>query len=60
MKYPVAIPSSEELESFNALALPILAQIHSNIDENKRLSAIRDELLPKLMSGELDVSNIDL
>jgi type I restriction enzyme S subunit len=59
MMYPVAIPSYEELEAFNALALPILAQIHSNIDENKRLSAIRNALLPKLMSGELDVSSID-
>ena len=60
MSYPVALPSNEELGEFNDLALPILTQIHSNRSENKRLSAVRDSLLPKLMSGELDVSNLDL
>ena len=60
MTYPVALPSDEKLDEFNALALPILAQLHSNKAESKRLSATRDTLLPKLMSGELDVSDIDL
>lgn len=60
MTYPVALPSDEELEEFNALALPILAHIHSNRGENERLAAVRDALLPKLMSGEIDVSNISL
>ena len=60
MTYPVVLPSDEELEAFNALALPILAQIHSNRGENERLIAARDTLLPRLMSGELDVSDIDL
>lgn len=60
MSYPVALPSDEELDEFNALALPILAQCHSNKAENKRLSATRDALLPKLMSGEIDVSDIQL
>lgn len=60
MTYPVVLPSDEELEAFNALALPILAQIHSNRGENERLIAARDTLLPRLMSGELDVSGIDL
>ena len=60
MTYPVALPSDEELEEFNALAFPILMQIHSNRGENKRLSAVRDALLPKLMSGEIDVSDIQL
>lgn len=60
MAYPVALPSDEELDEFNKLALPILAQLHSNKAENKRLSATRDALLPKLMSGELDVSGIQL
>lgn len=58
MSYPVALPSEEELKEFNALALPVLAKIHSNKAENKRLSATRDALLPKLMSGEIDVSDI--
>ena len=60
MSYPVALPSEEELKEFNALALPVLAKIHSNKAENKRLSATRDALLPKLMSGEIDVSDIQL
>jgi hypothetical protein len=49
-----------ELEEFNAIAFPVLEQLNSNKAENKRLSALRDALLPKLMSGELDVSDIDL
>lgn len=60
LAYPVALPSDEELDEFNALALPILAQLHSNKVENKRLSATRDALLPKLMSGEIEVSGIQL
>lgn len=60
MAYPVALPSDEELDEFNKLALPILAQLHSNKVENKRLSATRDALLPKLMSGEIEVSGIQL
>lgn len=60
MTYPVVLPSNEELEDFNAVALPILEQICSYRAENKRLSALRDGLLPKLMSGEIDVSNIRL
>ena len=60
MSYPVVLPSDEELGKFNDLALPILTQIQSNRNENKRLSAVRDALLPKLMSGELDVSGLDL
>lgn len=60
MTYPVALPSDEELEEFNALALPILTHIHSNRGENERLAAVRDALLPKLMSGEIDVSDIQL
>ena len=60
MACPVVLPSDEELDEFNKLALPILAQLHSNKAENKRLSATRDALLPKLMSGEIDVSSIQL
>lgn len=58
MSYPVVLPSDEKLGEFNNLALPILTQIHSNRRENKQLSAVRDALLPKLMSGEIDVSDI--
>ena len=60
MTYPVVLPTENELEEFNAIAFPVLEQLNSNKVENKRLSALRDALLPKLMSGELDVSDIDL
>mgnify|MGYP002431599710 FL=1 len=60
MAYPVVKPSNTQLERFNALGEPILAKIESSNQENKRLSAIRDALLPKLMSGEIDVSSITL
>lgn len=60
MTYPVVLPAENELEEFNAIAFPVLEQLNSNKAENKQLSALRDALLPKLMSGELDVSNIDL
>ena len=60
MTYPVILPAENELEEFNAIAFPVLEQLNSNKAENKRLSALRDALLPKLMSGELDVSDIDL
>ena len=57
MTYPVILPAENELEEFNAIAFPVLEQLNSNKAENKRLSALRDALLPKLMSGELDVSD---
>ena len=60
MTYPVVLPSEEELAGFNTIASPLLEQIYSNRAENKRLSILRDNLLPKLMSGEIDVSAIQL
>ena len=60
MTYPVVLPAESDLEEFNAIAFPVLEQLNSNRAENKRLSALRDALLPKLMSGELDVSKIDI
>ncbi len=60
MTYPVVLPSEEELAGFNAIASPLLEQIYSNRAENKRLSILRDTLLPKLMSGEIDISAVQL
>ena len=60
MTYPVVLPSEEELAGFNTIASPLLEQIYSNRVENKRLSILRDTLLPKLMSGEINVSAIQL
>lgn len=60
MNYPVVIPSQESLDLFNGIVVPMLDQIAANRIENARLAALRDTLLPKLMSGELDVSELDL
>lgn len=58
MTYPIVLPSEAALAEFNAIALPLIKQIYSNRAENKRLSLLRDTILPKLMAGEIDVSNI--
>ena len=60
MTYPIVLPSEAALDEFNAVALPLIEHIYSNRAENKRLSLLRNTLLPKLMSGELDVSAIEL
>lgn len=57
---PLLIPSSKKLDEFEVLVAPIDAAIRNNYDEICRLEQLRDTLLPKLMSGELDVSDIDL
>lgn len=58
-KVSVVIPSEAELSAFNSIVQPIFAQIRNLRVENDRLAATRDTLLPRLMSGELDVSSID-
>ena len=45
---------------FTAKVEPIFEKIWANQNENEKLSSLRDTLLPKLMSGKLDVSDIDL
>lgn len=59
-KVPAIIPNKEALNAFDDLIQPIFAQIRNLKDENIRLADLRDSLLPRLMSGELDVSNVDL
>ena len=57
---PILIPSDEKLDKFESIVAPMDAAIRNNYDEICRLEQLRDTLLPKLMSGELDVSDIDL
>lgn len=59
-KVPAIIPSKDVLSAFDDLIQPIFAQIRNLRNENTRLTDLRDTLLPRLMSGKLDVSNIDL
>ena len=59
-KTEILVPSQEIVTLFTATVAPIFEKIWANQNENEKLSSLRDTLLPKLMSGELDVSNIDL
>ena len=58
--YPTYLPTEDVLKKFDGLVQPIFSMILSKTREIKRLAEIRDTLLPKLMSGELDVSYIKL
>ena len=60
MAYPIVLPSTTKLVEFNAIARPMLSQIENGTQENKRLASLRDTLLPRLMSGEIDVSSVIL
>lgn len=57
---PILIPSDDILDEFERIVAPIDKAIRNNYDEICRLQDIRDSLLPRLMSGELDVSGIEL
>lgn len=56
----INILSDDDAKSVLAIIKPMMEIIHNNIEENIRLAALRDSLLPRLMSGELDVSALDL
>ena len=58
--YPTYLPTEDVLKKFDGLVQPIFSMILSKTREIKRLAEIRDTLLPKLMSGELDVSDTEL
>lgn len=57
---PAVIPDTETLACFNGFCAPIFAQQRILEEQNQSLAALRDSLLPKLMSGEIDVSGIQL
>ena len=57
---PVPIPPKESLYDFDGQLQPYYSKIRANTIENEWLAALRDALLPKLMSGEIDVSEVDL
>lgn len=57
---PISNLDFNDVHNYTATVTPIFEMIGHNKDENVRLATTRDTLLPKLMSGELDVSDIDL
>lgn len=56
----IVLPGNDDIAAFEAMVAPIDAQIRCNETESRILSQLRDVLLPKLMSGEIDVSKVDL
>lgn len=60
MSIPCVIPSQDAINNFNNTSQPLFDLIISNQRENQHLSELRNALLPKLMSGELDASNIEI
>ena len=56
----IVIPPENAISEFNFTIKPIFSLIRSNQDENKSLSELKDNLLSKLMSGEIDISNLDI
>ena len=60
LEFQVALPDEKAITDFCAIVTPMYDTIASNICENQKLAQLRDSILPKLMSGELDVSAIDL
>lgn len=56
----INVLNTEDSKIVLAIIAPMMGAIHNNIKENIQLSSLRDSLLPKLMSGELDVSSINI
>lgn len=57
---PIDIPSEDAIAAFEAIARPMDDMIRSNYEENCRLQELRDSLLPRLMSGDIDVSEVSI
>lgn len=57
--YEFILPTNEDKLALDSLLIPIIADIKSNEKEIRKLTKLRDTLLPKLMSGEIDVSKIN-
>ena len=55
---PIMLPDENALTRFNAIIEPIAYQLYRNIEESRRLACLRDNLLPRLMSGELTIDDL--
>lgn len=59
-KTEIIVPTIDEMTMFTRLVDPLFQQVWANQDENEKLSGLRDTLLPRVLSGEVDVSGIQL
>ena len=60
MEFEFQLPSPDDMKIFDDTTADMFSLVFSNLNENERLIHLRNSLLPKLMSGELDVSDIDI
>lgn len=60
LTYDIIVPDEKTIQAFCSIVSPMYDTIEHNIKENQKLAETRDKLLPKLMSGELDVSDIEI
>ena len=58
--FQIPLANESDLEAFSDFAWSVIPQIETNLLENKRLSVMRNSLLPKLMSGEIDVEDVKI
>lgn len=58
--FEIPLAKKDSLQAFADFSWSVIPQIENNLLENERLAALRDSLLPKLLSGEIDVSDIQL
>ncbi len=58
-RYGITLPEEKVARNFNDIIFPMLERVISNVEENQTLATLRDTLLPKLMSGEIRVSDAE-
>jgi type I restriction enzyme S subunit len=58
-RYPVALPPEQVADTFTSLVQPLIQAINSHIMQSRTLAAMRDALLPKLLSGEIRVRDTE-
>ena len=58
--FEIPLANNDVIQTFSDFAWAVIPQIENNLLENERLAALRDSLLPKFMSGEIDVSDVQL
>lgn len=60
MEFEFQLPSPDDMKIFDDTTAAMFSMVFSNLNENERLIHLRDSLLPKLMSGEINVSDLDI
>ena len=59
-KTEIIVPLEADMKEFTETVNPLFQQVWANREENTKLADVRDTILPRLMSGELDISAIDI